>query len=130
MRDRRIHPSRQRTYRYLHVRVDRLEDAISYLYNVTNELRRHVSTLEKQLKPLAGDLPGSHGAPDNGAVGGRPGLVARSDDEIVQAIAQRPERQFNVDLHQNPTFTLPANLACVGRQSYVPALAPPWRGFF
>jgi len=64
MRDRRTHPSRQRTYRYLHVRVDRLEDAISHFYNVINELRRHVSTLEKQLKPLAkdGDLPGGRGA--------------------------------------------------------------------
>jgi hypothetical protein len=61
MRDRRTLPSRQRTYRHLHVRVDRLEDAISHFYNVMNELRRRVSTLEKQLKPLAkdGDPPGS-----------------------------------------------------------------------
>jgi hypothetical protein len=33
MRDRRTLPSRQRTYRYLHVRVDRLEHAISHFYN-------------------------------------------------------------------------------------------------
>jgi hypothetical protein len=61
MRDRRTLPSRQRTYRLLYVRVDRLEDAISHC--------RRVSTLEKQLKPLAkdGDLPGSGGAPANGA---------------------------------------------------------------
>jgi hypothetical protein len=69
MRDRRTLPSRQRTYRRLHVRVDRLEDAISLFYNVIDELRRRVSTLEKQLKPLAkdGDLPGSRGAPAKGA---------------------------------------------------------------
>jgi hypothetical protein len=53
MRDRRTLPSRQRTYRYLYVRVDRLEDAISHFYNVINELRRRVSTLEKKSKPLA-----------------------------------------------------------------------------
>ena len=53
MRDRRTLPSRQRTYRRLHVRVDRLEDAISHFYNVINELRSRVSTLEKELKPLA-----------------------------------------------------------------------------
>jgi hypothetical protein len=69
MRDRRTLPSRQRTYRYLHVRVDRLEDAISHFYNVITELRRRVSTLEKQLKPSAkdGDPPGSRGAPAKGA---------------------------------------------------------------
>jgi len=61
MRDRRTLPSRQRTYRYLHVRVDRLEDAISHFDNVINELRRRVSTLEKQLKL------GSRGAPTKGA---------------------------------------------------------------
>jgi hypothetical protein len=55
MRDRRTLPSRQRTYRHLHVRVDRLEDAISHFYNVINELRTRVSMLEKQLKPLAKD---------------------------------------------------------------------------
>jgi hypothetical protein len=66
---RRTLPSRQRTYRHLYVRVDRLEDAISHFYKVINELRRDVSTLEKQLKPLAkdGDLPGSGGALADGA---------------------------------------------------------------
>jgi hypothetical protein len=29
--------------------------------------------------------------------------------DVVQAIAERPERQLNVDLPQNPTSTLPAN---------------------
>ena len=69
MRDKRTLPSRQRTYRRLYVRVDRLEDAISHFYKVINELRRDVSTLEKQLKPLAkdGDLPGSGGALADGA---------------------------------------------------------------
>jgi hypothetical protein len=64
MRDRRTLPSRQRTYRHLHVRVDRLEDAISHFYNIVNELHGRVSTLEKQLKPSAkdGDPPGSRGA--------------------------------------------------------------------
>jgi hypothetical protein len=59
MRDRHTLPSRQRTYRHLYDRVDRLEDAISHFYNVINELRRHVSTLEKELEPSAkdGDLP-------------------------------------------------------------------------
>ena len=37
------------------LRVDRLEDATSHFYNVINELRRRVSTLEKKLKPLAKD---------------------------------------------------------------------------
>ena len=45
--------ARQRTYIRLRARVDRLEDAISHFYNVINELRRRVSTLEKKLKPLA-----------------------------------------------------------------------------
>jgi hypothetical protein len=48
MRDRRTQPSRQRTYIRLQVRVDRLEDAISHFYKVMDELRRRVSTLEKQ----------------------------------------------------------------------------------
>ena len=55
MRDRRTLPSRQRTYIRLHVRVDRLEDAMSHFYNVIDELRRRVSTLEKKLEPLAKD---------------------------------------------------------------------------
>jgi hypothetical protein len=69
MRNRRTLPSRQRTYRRLYVRVDRLEDEISHFYNVINDLRGRVSTLEKQLKPLAkdGDLPGSGGALADGA---------------------------------------------------------------
>ena len=54
-RDRRTLPSRQRTYTRLRARVDRLEDAISHFYNVINELRRRVSTLEKKLKPLTKD---------------------------------------------------------------------------
>jgi hypothetical protein len=45
-RDRRTLPSRQRTYIRLRARVDRLEDAISHFYNVINELRGRVSTLE------------------------------------------------------------------------------------
>ena len=54
-RDRRTLSSRQRTYIRLSARVDRLEDAISHFYNVIDELRRRVSTLEKKLKPLAKD---------------------------------------------------------------------------
>ena len=54
-RNRRTLPSRQRTYTRLYARVDRLEDEISHFYNVINELRRRVSTLEKKLKPLAKD---------------------------------------------------------------------------
>jgi hypothetical protein len=54
-RDRRTPLSRQPTYKRLSARVDRLEDVISHLYNVMNELRRRVSTLEKKLKPLAKD---------------------------------------------------------------------------
>jgi hypothetical protein len=56
MRDRRTLPSRQPTYRRMHVRVDRLEDAISYFHNVINELRRRVSTLEQKSKRLAKDV--------------------------------------------------------------------------
>jgi hypothetical protein len=52
-RNRRTQPARQRTYIRLRARVDRLEDAISHFYNVINELRRRVSTLEKKSKPLA-----------------------------------------------------------------------------
>jgi hypothetical protein len=54
-RDRGAQPARQRTYIRLCARVDRLEDAISHFYNVTNELRDRVSTLEKKLNPLAKD---------------------------------------------------------------------------
>ena len=59
MRNRRTLPSRQRTYIRLRVRVDDLEDTISHFYNVINELRRRVSTLEKRLKPLNGGNGGS-----------------------------------------------------------------------
>jgi len=55
MRDRRTQPARQRIYIRLYARVDRLEDAISHFYNVINELRKRVSTLEKKLNPLAKD---------------------------------------------------------------------------
>jgi hypothetical protein len=54
-RNRRKQPARQRTYVRLYARVDRLEDAISHFYNVINELRRRVSTLDKKSKPLAKD---------------------------------------------------------------------------
>jgi len=54
-RDRRTQPGRQSTYKRLSAQVDRLEDAISHFYNVINELRRRVSTLEKKSKPLAKD---------------------------------------------------------------------------
>ena len=54
-RERRTRPAGQRSYIRLHARVDRLEDAISHFYNVINELRERVSTLEKKLNPLAKD---------------------------------------------------------------------------
>ena len=54
-RDRGAQPARQRTYIRLCARVDRLEDVISHFYNVINELRERVSTLEKKLKPLVKD---------------------------------------------------------------------------
>ena len=54
-RDRRAQLARQRSYMRLCARVDRLEDAISHFYNVINELRERVSTLEKKLNPLAKD---------------------------------------------------------------------------
>jgi hypothetical protein len=48
MRDRRTLPSRQRTYRYLHVRVDRLEHAISHFYNA---IKARIATASfKELK--------------------------------------------------------------------------------
>jgi hypothetical protein len=52
-RDTRKQPARQPAYKRLSARVDRPEDAISHFYNVINELRRRVSTLEKKSKPLA-----------------------------------------------------------------------------
>jgi hypothetical protein len=36
-------------------------------------------------------------------------IAAPSRIDVVQAIAERPERQLNVDLSQNLTSTLPAN---------------------
>jgi hypothetical protein len=36
-------------------------------------------------------------------------IAAPTAIDVVQAIAERPERQLNVDLPQNPTSTLPAN---------------------
>ena len=51
-RERRTLPSRQRTYIGLSARLDRFEDAISHFYNVTNELRRRVSTLDNVLNEL------------------------------------------------------------------------------
>ena len=51
-RNRRKQPARQRTYIRLRARVDHLEDAINHFYNVINELRRRVSTLEKKLERL------------------------------------------------------------------------------
>jgi hypothetical protein len=53
MRKKDGQPARQRTYTRLYARVDRLEDTISHFYNVINELRRRVSTLEKKPKALA-----------------------------------------------------------------------------
>ena len=45
----------ERAYERVNARIDRLEDTISHFYNVINELRRRVSTLEKKLEPLAKD---------------------------------------------------------------------------
>jgi hypothetical protein len=42
-------PAPERAYGRLRARTDRLEDAISHFYNVINELRERVSTLEKKL---------------------------------------------------------------------------------
>ena len=47
-------PAGQRAER-LDARVDRVEDAINHFYNVINELRERVSTLEKGLNPLPKD---------------------------------------------------------------------------
>jgi hypothetical protein len=90
MRDRRTLPSRQRTYRRLHVRVDRLEDAISHFHNVINELRGRVLTLEKQLKPSAkdGDLSGSGGAPARIALRHDIANAGRWSSRLVAAAAE------------------------------------------
>jgi len=42
-------PAPERAYGRLRARTDRLEDAMSLFYNVINELRERVSTLEKKL---------------------------------------------------------------------------------
>jgi len=54
-RDRRTQPAPERAYERADPRIDRLEDTISHFYNVINELRERVSTLEKKLKFLAKD---------------------------------------------------------------------------
>jgi len=54
-RDRRTQPAPERAYERADPRIDRLEDTISHFYNVINELRERVSTLEKKLKLLAKD---------------------------------------------------------------------------
>jgi prefoldin subunit 5 len=53
MRDKRKQPARQLAYKRLSARIDRLEDAISHFHNVINELRRHVSTLDEEVKALS-----------------------------------------------------------------------------
>jgi hypothetical protein len=55
-KSRRTEPARQRIYLRLRARVEALEDAISHFYNVINELRGRVSTLEKKLKRPPGRL--------------------------------------------------------------------------
>jgi len=56
MPDRPTEPPPERAYARLSDRIDRLEDrledAISHFYNVINELRERVSTLEKKLDRL------------------------------------------------------------------------------
>src|SRR5215469_8657307 len=54
-RDRPTQPAPERAYERADPRIDRLEDTISHFYNVINELRERVSTLEKKLKLLAKD---------------------------------------------------------------------------
>jgi prefoldin subunit 5 len=49
-RDRRTQPAPERAYERADPRIDRLEDTISHFYNVINELRERVSTLEKKLE--------------------------------------------------------------------------------
>ena len=45
-------PSPERAYERVNARMDRLEDTITHFYNVINELRERVSTLEKKLERL------------------------------------------------------------------------------
>ena len=55
MPDRATEPAPERAYRDLNTRIDRLEDTISYFYDVIKELRElreRVSTLEKKLERL------------------------------------------------------------------------------
>jgi hypothetical protein len=49
MPDRSTEPAPERAYGRLVSRMDRHEDTIAYFYNVINELRERVSTLEKKL---------------------------------------------------------------------------------
>jgi hypothetical protein len=45
-------PPPERAYERVNARLDRLEDTITHFYNVINELRERVSTLENKSKPL------------------------------------------------------------------------------
>jgi uncharacterized coiled-coil protein SlyX len=45
-------PPPERAYECVNARMDRLEDTITHFYNVINELRERVSTLENKLKRL------------------------------------------------------------------------------
>jgi len=47
-RNRQTQPALQRAYVRLNDQIDCLEDTITYFYNVINELRERVSTLEKK----------------------------------------------------------------------------------
>jgi hypothetical protein len=49
MPDNSTDPAPERFYARLSDRIDRLEDTISHFYNVLNELRERVSTLERKL---------------------------------------------------------------------------------
>jgi len=55
MPDRPAEPAPERAYERLNNRIDRLEDTMSYFYDVIKELRElreRVSTLEKKLERL------------------------------------------------------------------------------
>jgi hypothetical protein len=54
-RDRQTQPAPEHTSEGLGPRMDRLEDTISHFYNVINELRERLSTVEKKLERLAKD---------------------------------------------------------------------------
>jgi len=45
-------PPPERAYESVNSRIDRLEDTNTHFYNVINELRERVSTLEKKLERL------------------------------------------------------------------------------